>query len=124
MITRVNILIANGPYHRQEVSTGGVSLGLQSAAGGSYRLFRGLEVYAGVECLYSSWSPHKGKCTINIQDGENDLPQMNSTEKEFTYNNSDTYSSNSAEQGIRQRMVVPLSSWGITAGLRFNFSHQ
>ncbi len=104
---------------------GGVALGYQAKVGVDMHLADPLSLFAEFRLINMSYSPTKGELVEYTVEGEDQLIDMDTNEKEFVYVDPYNYDSeddvNENEPRERSKFAVPMGSMGVNIGIRLSF---
>jgi hypothetical protein len=102
---------------------GGMSLGFHGGLGAIFMISDGLGIFAEVAGNFQSWAPATGSMTKSMFDGEDQMPDLKTNDKEIEYVDSFTITSpsptNDAAPSQQLRDYHPFSSVGINIGIHF-----
>ncbi len=136
---RIGLVIAKGSFkntYSYSVSNGdngetedkyfgGIGLGLQSALGLNFSLNDKIGIYTEATFNNLTYAPEKAEVTKYFRNGEDLLSTLKTSEKETTFDDSQTVTSYStqspSEPGSAPRQRYTLNSVGLQAGIKFSF---
>lgn len=106
--------------------TGGLGLGLQAALGLNFSLNERIGIYTEATFNNLTYAPEKGEVTKYTDDGVDKLSTMETSQKEITFVDKESFSSGDPQQSPSEPSTGPkerytLNSVGVNVGLKFNF---
>lgn len=110
------------------ISSGGLSLGFNSALGVEYHLSESVNLFLEVSLILESWSPAHGEITKFEQNSKNKIGQLSNTTFDYSTDVSQTivYPDSMSISMYKNKEYLaqsyPYSSWGINAGIKFTLS--
>ncbi|MBK0403604.1 outer membrane beta-barrel protein [Adhaeribacter sp. BT258] len=137
--TRIGLVIANGIIkHTQSFSnskgeseenkfkySGGAHLGLQAAIGLNFKLNDKISIFTEGTFNNINFAPEKGMLTKSTRNGVNQLPTLNTSQKEIKYEDDPTFNfptqQSPSEPRTEFRQRFPISSIGLQTGIKYNF---
>jgi hypothetical protein len=117
----------SGSHSSEEIwdYTGGIALGFHGALGINYMISDKLGIFAEVAGNYQTWSPKKGTMTKSVYDGQDQMPYLDTRDKELEFVDSYTQDSSVPPDVNRPdkstKFYLPFSSFGINVGLHLSF---
>lgn len=104
---------------------GGMAFGISSAVGLMYHISDLISVYGELDLIGMSYAPTKGVMTKYTINGADQLPNLETIDKEIDFIDDITYDfdnpPSSAEPDKQLKEYMPFSSIGLNIGVRFSF---
>ncbi|MGB0390507.1 MAG: hypothetical protein ACPGD5_02985, partial [Salibacteraceae bacterium] len=105
-------------------TNGGMAIGLSSSLGATFDLSDKLALFGEVNMINLSYAPKKGEYTEYSYNGEDELGNLTTSEKEFEFEDSVTYDYNNSPSDSEPSKVLkekmPFGSVGLNIGVRVN----
>lgn len=105
--------------------TGGISFGFHGSLGFNYIINDKFMLFAECAANCQNWAPTKGELTKSMQNGVDQLPNMDKVDKEVEFVNSYTEGSNTVnnpnEPTTELKFFMPFSSIGLNIGIVMRF---
>ncbi|MEO8146143.1 MAG: outer membrane beta-barrel protein [Bacteroidia bacterium] len=112
------------------VYSGGTPIGFTGSLGADFKLNDRISIFFEFNMIAQSWAPKKGIMTKYTEDGVDQLPDMDTNEKEVEFVDSYTESSstnntyNAQSPSKELKVFLPFSSAGAKVGLQFALGKQ
>ncbi|MCX6312230.1 MAG: outer membrane beta-barrel protein [Bacteroidetes bacterium] len=101
----------------------GNSIGFTGAIGVNYSISGNMYLFAEITNYLMSWAPQKGELLKNNLNGNDQLPTINVSDKQFEfvdhYDRTATIDTNAPTPSLKH--YFPMSSLGVTIGMHFDF---
>ncbi len=108
--------------------SGGVSWGFHGGIGLNYKASDKIGIFAEIAANYQNWAMKKGTMTKNTVDGVDQLPMLDTYDKEIEFVDSYSYDTSAApntnQPDKSTKFLLPFSSIGLNIGINISFGDK
>lgn len=111
-------------YKYKEEWNGGLSMGFNTAVGANYALGGNILLFGEISMINMSYAPTNGEVTEASYNGEDNLSDMTTNEKETEFVDEYSYSDSSSPDGLPNKELkqnLPFGSLGLIFGIKIGF---
>lgn len=110
-------------FMKRSEYSGGMAVGLISAAGSEFKTKKGFVFYTEINFVGMSYAPYGRELREYRENGEDKLLGLTVSQRKVEYNKSDRAEEDVDPNSPKKEMkiIFPFSRIGVNAGLRFNF---
>lgn len=138
--TKIGMVIGNGKITKEENSkyedegnndiyrnstfefSGGKPIGFTASIGSTYKINEKITLFGELNMVNLTYAPQKGKYTKYTENGDDKLPTMTNSEKEYEFTDTIPIGSTDANQPQKSfNIPFSFSSLGINIGMQYHF---